>query len=185
MKYCYILIASTLLLFSCASTKVQEPLEKVEEVSETEDIEIIEQTPEILEYERYTLNVDISYDEFNSDKNRILQIIDEMNEIIEKRDYNAWVTYLDMDSAVYWSKRPNLQKAASKLPVKGIKLQTLHDYFIYVFLQSRKGYTVDEIRYENRNLVKAVQVAQETDIVYYTFKKINDEWKLHLPELTN
>ena len=133
MKYCYILIAGTLLLFSCSSTKVQKPLENIEEISEVQDIEITEQSPEDLEYERSTLNVDISYDEFNSDKNTILKIIDEMNKIIEKRDYNAWVTYLDMDSAAYWSKRPNLQKAASKLPVKGIKLTNLHDYFIYVF----------------------------------------------------
>ena len=77
----------------------------------------------------------------------------------------------------------NLHKISTRLPIKGIKVESLEDYFKYVFIQSRIGRQIDEIRYISDTSIKAVQVRDQQDIVFYYFHKINGEWKLHLPPL--
>ena len=137
------------------------------------------------EYERSTGGLDISKDTFEEDKRDILHIISELDSIMAEANYNKWVEYLNPASIEYWSKKGNLQKASQRLPVKGLKLNSLNDYFKYVFIPSRKGRTIDEIRYETETIVKAVQVDGETDTVYYNFEKLDGQWKVHLPELTD
>ena len=100
---------------------------------------------------------------FNEDKSRILNIIKDLDTYMKNMDYRGWISYLDSDSLNYWSKRQNLQKAANRLPKKGLRLNTIEDYFKFVFIPARAGHTVDEIRYETKSLVKAVQVQNNTD----------------------
>ncbi len=142
-------------------------------------------TAEDLEYERSVSELGslVSREKFFEDKAIILQKIVELDQIMKSYDYNKWTNYIDEQSKIYWSKRPNLQKAESKLPVKGLRLYTMQDYFKYVFVQSRRGQKVDEIRYVSENLVKAVQVREEQDIVYYQFEKIDGKWLVNLPPL--
>lgn len=179
-------IISCVFVLSCKSTQKEnnkhEESQKIaiEDETKTEKNDLEEFNNE---YTRSTLNVDVSIDDFNEDKKRILQIINELNVIMGEMNYNKWETYVDSESLIYWSKKANLQKAASRLPIKGIKLNSLRDYFIHVFLPSRKGHEVTEIRYETRTLIKAVQVTKENDVVYYTFRKINNDWKLYLPKI--
>lgn len=190
----------TCLLFSCKSTKI-ESLETEVQNQQTESEEILkelpspqetvlveeEQSPKDLEYARSTSNVSVSYEVFNDDKSKILKLIEELNVIMNEMDYNAWEKYLDAESINYWSKRSNLQVASSRLPIKNIRLNSLRDYFIHVFLPSHKGYRIDEIRYETNSLIKAVQVdeSEDRDIVFYTFYKTDSGFKLHLPQLAD
>lgn len=190
----------TCLLFSCKSTKIESLETKVQNQS-TESEEILkelpspqepvlaeeEQNPKDLEYARSTTNVSVSYEVFNDDKSKILKLIEELNVIMNEMDYNAWEKYLDAESINYWSKRSNLQVASSRLPIKNIRLNSLRDYFIHVFLPSHKGYRIDEIRYETNSLIKAVQVdeSEDRDIVFYTFYKTDGGFKLHLPQLAD
>ncbi|MBR6154561.1 MAG: hypothetical protein IKQ43_09025 [Treponema sp.] len=119
---------------------------------------------------------------FEEDKKDILNIISKLDTVMKNRDYKSWLTYLNDESIRYWSNRKNLAKAESRLPVKGLQLSNLEDYFKYVFIPSRSGRRVDEIRYENDKQVKAVQVNGSTDVVYYNFEKnANGVWKLRLP----
>ena len=76
-----------------------------------------------------------------------------------------------------------MKEVESKLPVKGLKIAGLRDYFKYIFVPARSGHQVDEIRYISGTLVKAVQVQQDRDIVFYTFEKVNDKWLLKLDTL--
>ena len=204
MKGIYLILSLVLsfMIFSCKTTNVeqtetvnQEILQQNEEdalitedISEEPVVELAEtheQSVEEEEYERSTSNVAVSYDIFNSDKTKILKIISELNLVMEEMDYNSWETYLDDESINYWSKRGNLQVASSRLPIKNIRLTSLRDYFIHIFLPSHKGYRIDEIRYETESLIKAVQVddKENRDIVFYTFYKTADGFKLHLPSL--
>ena len=137
------------------------------------------------EYERSKGDLDISKDTFEEDKREILHIIRELDAVMSEQNYNAWVSYVDSDSVEYWSKKSNLQKASQRLPVKGLRLNSLNDYFKYVFIPSRKGRNVDEIRYETEAQVKAVQVEDEIDTVYYNFIKHDGKWRVHLPELSD
>ena len=98
-------------------------------------------------------------------------------------DYDGWVKYIDEDTVKYWSNPQNLRKASKMLPVRGLYMNNLRDYFTYVFVPSRKGREVDEIRYISKNNVKAVEVSENSDIIYYYFKKIDGVWFVHIPPL--
>ncbi len=169
--------------------KIEEPKEepKIAEVIPEPVVEP-EKTEEDKEYERSVANMDstVSKEEFAEDKAIILEIIEELDSVMRYANYKKWITYVDDESIRYWSKKQNLQKASSRLPGNGIiRLNTLEDYFKYVFIPARKGRAVDEIRYETPTSVKVVQVNGNMDIIYYSFYKINNEWKIHLPPLND
>lgn len=173
-------IISIFLLFvvcGCNTTKseVQQPDKNVpvENVSKVDD-----------EFGRSTQGVKITRAEFNADKNEILQTIKELSIIMTDYDFNAWMKYIDPESLRYWSNPRNLLNASKRLPSK-TRLSNLNDYFRYVFVPSRKGRSVEEIRYISRDSVKAVQPMQDRDIVYYNFVRINGKWMVNIPELQN
>ena len=140
------------------------------------------------EYARSTVDVDVTREEFSSDKKERLRIISELSQIMEKSDYESWLNYIEPDSIKYWSNIVNLSKAARRLPVdpkkplERPKLNNLQDYFKLVFVRSRKGRSVSEIRYISRDSVKAVQVEDDRDIVYYNFVRVNKNWMISIPK---
>jgi len=142
-------------------------------------------TEEDEEYVRSTSKMEgnVTKEVFSEDKKAILQKIAELDAIMKNHDYNSWHTYIDDESLAYWQDMRNLHKISTRLPIKGIKVESLEDYFKYVFIQSRIGRQIDEIRYISDTSIKAVQVRDQQDIVFYYFHKINGEWKLHLPPL--
>lgn len=188
-------LISVFAFLSCSSAPVEkapqieeQPAKPVViEEPEPAPVQEIEEEPVVVEkaddeYTRSTTAVSVSKEVFNEDKSRILSIIKDLDTYMKNLDYRGWISYLDADSLNYWSKRQNLQKAANRLPKKGLRLNTIEDYFKFVFIPARAGHTVDEIRYETKSLVKAVQVQDNTDVVYYNFHKVNDQWKLVLPK---
>lgn len=173
-------IISIFLLFivcGCNTTKseVQQPDKNVpvENISKIDD-----------EFGRSTQGVKITRAEFNADKNEILQTIRELSVIMTDYDFNAWMKYIDPESLRYWSNPRNLLNASKRLPSK-TRLSNLNDYFRYVFVPSRKGRSVEEIRYISKDSVKAVQPMQDRDIVYYNFVRRNGKWMVNIPELQN
>ena len=126
---------------------------------------------------------------FNKDKEAVLALINELNSVMKEQNFGAWLGYLDEESKTYWSNKSNLKKAQKRLPVKGLTLGSLEDYFKYIFIPSRQGNEMDEIRYETESSVKAVQIRTDEkgrydgDTVYYYLRKVGDGWKLHLPQL--
>lgn len=135
------------------------------------------------EYKRSVSAVEVSVEQFELDKRIIMSKITELDIVMEGKDYKRWLSYLDPESVNYWSKKANLQKASKRLPIKGMKLNSLEDYFKFVFIPARAGKRVDEIRYETLTQIKAVQVNDDSDTIYYNFEKINGEWKVSLPPL--
>lgn len=170
------LIALTIFA-SCSSTKNesqagQTPSNKAVQTSETDE-----------EFSRSTSNVSISKEEFLNDKREILEIIAKLSEIMTDYDFESWIKYIDKDSINYWSNPINLKNASKRLPIKNQKLNNLNDYFRMVFVPSRKGRSVEEIRYISRDIVKAVQVREDADIVYYNFTKEDGHWMVKIPPL--
>ncbi len=135
------------------------------------------------EYTRSVGDVHVDKDTFEADKKEIMGIIEELAAIMGEKQYKKWIGYVDSDSVSYWSKSANLRKASSRLPVRGLQLKSLEDYFKYVFVPARQGRTITEIRYVSETYVKAVDVQGNTDLIYYYFKKINGKWKVYLPPL--
>ncbi|WP_318663501.1 hypothetical protein [Treponema sp.] len=146
----------------------------------------VQKTEAQLEYERAIENINgtqISMETYEMDKKIILQKIAELNTIMKDKNYKSWLNYIEQSSINFWSMKSNLSTVSKQLPVKGLNLKTLEDYFKYVFIPSRMGRRIDEIRYISSTSIKAVQVRNDETIVYYNFKKIDDDWLVELPRL--
>lgn len=163
-----------------------------EVILEDDDVETVDEVIEIAdeedEYIRSTTDLSpeesVTREEFTDDKATILQIIDELQEIMQKGDVNAWLKYLDEDSIKYYSSPANIRKAQKKLPNKTIQLNGIGDYFKFVFIPARKRSEVKEIRYISKKEIKAVDVKEDGGIVvYYQFVKKNNKWLVHIPTL--
>ena len=134
----------------------------------------------------------ITVNTYEADLAAITKIITDLNAVMTQRNYDKWCSYVEPASITYWKNPSHLAKASARLPRKDvkvvedtyIKVKNLFDYFNYVFIPSRVGYTVENIRYINSKSVKAVQVKEnETEIVYYNFVKVNGKWMVQLPPL--
>ena len=89
------------------------------------------------------------------------------------------------ESKEYYKNPVNLRKAQRKLPNKLIELKNIEDYFLYVWIPSRKNSQIDEIRYVSKNHVKAVQVRDDmSTAIYYEFKKQNGKWLVYIPPVS-
>lgn len=168
---------------------VEEPAPAVEEPAPAVVEEPTVEEPVDDEYSRSVGDVQVSRDTFLDDKEKVLQIISELDAIMKdpgnNKSYSAWLGYVDQESINYWKLRKNLQKAEKRLPVRGIKLQSLQDYFKQVFVPARRGREVTEIRYISDTYIKAIQVQEKQDIVYYYFNKIGGKWMVHIPPIDN
>lgn len=212
MKKLSIIITFIVCLTGCTATRSNpEVVEPVEEVAPVQQIiEVVEPepiveepapvqepvqlepavkelTPEEQEFLRSTQDLDdtsaVSIDTFTKDKKDVLDTINELDTIMKKGDYTRWLTYVSKESKDYWMNSARLKELEGRLPVKGLKLSGLRDYFKYIFVPARAGHSVDEIRYISDTVVKAVQVKENRDIVYYTFEKIDGKWLLKLDTL--
>lgn len=135
------------------------------------------------EYLKSVGNLNISVESFQADKNSVLNAIKDLQEIMKTWNYNKWLTYIDAESIAYWEQPSNLKKAQNKLPNKNVNLRNLRDYFTSVFIPSRQGHIVTEIRYVTDTYVKAVEIKDNKDIVCYYFNKIDGQWKVHIPSI--
>lgn len=169
---------------------VEQPVVELPTIEEPEEIPVeIEQEPlsqEDLEYSRSVtdLGVEVSKETFTEDKAEILEIIQKLDLIMKHKDYAAWLNYLTPESKTFWSNQQNLALVSQRLPIKNYRLKNLQDYFEKVFIPSRIGRVVDEIRYVSTTKVKAVQYTEQQDIIYYYFEKIDGRWFLHLDTTT-
>lgn len=134
------------------------------------------------EYERSVGDLHISKDTFEADKREIMRAIAELAVIMKDKDFKSWLKYIDEESKAYWSKPATLRKAQNKMPVKGIQLKSLEDFFKYVFVPARQNRTISEIRYISETHVKAVDVQDDLDLIFYYFKKINGKWLVNIPQ---
>lgn len=179
--------------FSCGSTKVENEKSDETKISsptyegddEVEDV--IEYSDEYL---RSTKNIsskeNVTVDEFEKDKTEILQIIDELSEVMKKKNKDKWLTYIDSESIDYYSNTTNLRKVREKLPNKQIQLHGIGDYFKYVFIPARENNKVDEIRYISKTNIKAVEVKDDgTELIYYYFVKKDGKWYVNIPKLSD
>ena len=171
-------------------TETKPVVEKKPEEPKTQKGTAVKQEPVLSEadkeYARSVSNLSgtISKDEFVEDKKDIMMIIDDLNEIIKNRDYDAWLAYVSPSSKQYWSNPKNLAAVANRLPVKGIKIRSMKDYFLYVFIPARQNSKVEEIRYVSKTITTAVEPKEDEDLIFYMFEKASSgDWMLKLDTL--
>jgi hypothetical protein len=107
--------------------------------------------------------------------------IESLNAIIRRQDYAAWRANLT-DTYIQYYSDPAVLTKYSEYPIikrKGIKLQSLQDYFINVVYPSRQNDKVDDIDFVGENLIKAITVSPKGDRnILYMLEKHGDAWKI-------
>ena len=112
----------------------------------------------------------------------IESLIEKLNNIIRRSDFEEWKKYLTPEYMDYYSNQENL-RAISETPtlVKyRIVLRSLRDYFNFVVVPSRSDVRLDEISFIDDNNIKAYMQIDEEPVVLYTLVKTGDNWKIGL-----
>jgi hypothetical protein len=111
----------------------------------------------------------------------IRTFIENLNGIIQRQDYGAWLSHLTPEYVIFYSD-PVLLALYSEYPVlqrQNIHLRTLKDYFLYLVYPSRQNDRVDDIEYVSENLVKAITVSpQGSRDILYILEKHGDTWHI-------
>ena len=108
-------------------------------------------------------------------------LIDELNQVIRRKDYTVWRGYLTREYATFYSEPLVLAEMSESAVLKrqGIKLESLQDYFLFVVYPSRQSVRVDDIEFISPAQVKAVTIVPSGDrqVIYYLVN-VGDSWKI-------
>lgn len=111
----------------------------------------------------------------------IRALVENLNSIIQAKDYDAWSKVLTDAYRDHYSS-PEVLAQISDYPVlkrQGIVLHTLADYFMYVVYPSRQHDRVDDIEFIQATRVRAITVTAKGErLVLYNLEKIGDTWKI-------
>ncbi|MBN2532926.1 MAG: hypothetical protein JXB88_08545 [Spirochaetales bacterium] len=174
------LLCSVLLLwnvfYGCTTVSEQDKQEWTENQGNKYDEYLDTGTIEEDEPDEYTL-IDEEYDIIF---NEIEMVIEKLNNIIRKKEYHIWLSYLTED---YKEKKGNREylKELSEMPViksRNIILSSLKDYFFYVVVPSRYNAKLDKISFIDKTHVKAYMYMNNEFIILYYLEKQDDEWKI-------
>ncbi|MDR2521404.1 MAG: hypothetical protein LBC72_02450 [Spirochaetaceae bacterium] len=93
-------------------------------------------------------------------KQDIVEYVNELNNIIRRRDFREWTRRLTPEYQKYLSSAENLERAsqADRLKKNAIVLRSLYDYFIHVVVPSRDHDRVDDIEFLKEDRVKAYTI---------------------------
>ncbi|PIE97930.1 MAG: hypothetical protein CR988_05405 [Treponema sp.] len=123
-------------------------------------------------------NVTITKQDYIDTKSEISEVVDNLNEITKNNDYDRWLQYLSDDYIEYYSNKSVLAKVSKSLPVKNIHLNSLQDYFKFVFVPSRKNIRVDDIKFLSPSAVNVIMRNKKGSLLVYILEKQAGRWKL-------
>ena len=159
--------------------KPEPVVEKKEPVVEVKPEPVEEKNTVIAEFEGVT----ITKETYDQTKTEMEKIVEQLNKITASKDYRQWLTFLSEDYKQQYSQALTLQKVSEALPVKGIKLKSLKDYFIYVFVPSRQNVRVDDIKFVSPTRVDVIMKQANVSLLVYGLENIDGTWKLIPPKL--
>jgi hypothetical protein len=136
-----------------------------------------EPEPPVVTFDPNTVSAEVKELTF-ADVKRLIQ---NLNTVIQTRNYELWTTNLTDDYLAYWSDPETLARL-SESPVlrrQNITLGTLRDYFIHVVYPSRQNDRVDDIEFIGETRIKAIIINPKGErLVLYNLEKIGDTWKI-------
>jgi len=125
--------------------------------------------------------VTITKQTFKVIKTEIQVVVEDLNKVTFSKDYDRWQTYLSEEYRQNFSDPLTLEKVSASLPVKGIQLKTLKDYFTYVFVPSRQNMRVDDIQFVSPTRVYVImEITPKSPAAIYILEKTGGGWKLVL-----
>jgi hypothetical protein len=129
----------------------------------------------------------VSAEEMADAMSEIQLLIEEINRVIQAKNYKAWTTYLSDDfintinSPEYLTR---ISKTSRQLQKQNVVLRTPQDYFSRVVVASRENIRVDahldEIEFLSHTRVKAFTIKGNQRLRLFEFVKDKGTWKVTL-----
>lgn len=164
-------------LISCVSTQPVQEQQVEADATVAEAAQVPEAAPAAEDFDPASVSVELKQNTFVD----IRALIDNLNSVIQAKDYDAWSMVLTDAYRDHYSSAETLAQI-SESPVlrrQGIVLHTLKDYFLYVVYPSRQHDRVDDIEFLQATRVRAITVTAKGErLVLYNLEKIGDTWKI-------
>jgi outer membrane biosynthesis protein TonB len=139
--------------------------------------------------------VKITREQYNTAKGDVQRLVQELNGIIQSRNYESWATYLSasyldqIKSSAFLAKMTEQlyerDKAVASRMGKSVAaiqkriLRTSQDYFIYVVVPARSNSRVDDISFISNTWVTAYTVSSNGQReILYDLEQIDGKWKI-------
>jgi hypothetical protein len=129
------------------------------------------------------MGVQISKEEYDATFDAIKAFVKKMNDIIQRKDYDAWTLNLTKAYILRYSDKAYLAELSQKPVLKAnkITLESLKDYFLYVVVPSREEYNVQDIEFISKEYIKVFAVNKKNDrLLLYYLEKEDNVWKIGL-----
>lgn len=171
-------------LFSCAGTPQPEPDVPPDPVIVVPDDNTLLPPNDVTPEEEVVATFDtvtITKATFLNTKSEIQVVVETLNTITFARDYNKWLTFLSDEYRATYSDPATLDSVSASLPIKGVQLKNLKDYFMYVFVPSRQNMRVDDIQFVSPTRVYVLmEISPGSQAAIYILEKFNGFWQLVL-----
>ena len=129
--------------------------------------------------------ISVSQEYYQSTMGDVQFFIEELNQIIRRRDYNSWKEALSLEYFEKISSQENLQEISAQpaMITRRIVLRNAEDFFIHVVVPSRANSRVDDIEFVSMNRVKAFTImtnraGEEQRLRLYDLEKTGNIWKI-------
>lgn len=127
-------------------------------------------------------DVIITKETYDQTKAEIEKVVGQLNGITSSKDYTKWLDLLSEEYKTEYSKPAMLKILSEALPVKGVKLKSLQDYFLYVFVPSRQRIRVDDIQFTSPTHVNVLMKQGSSRLLIYSITNVSGNWKLVAPK---
>lgn len=116
---------------------------------------------------------------YDAAKTEIQLVVEELNRITLSRDYTKWLTYLSDEYIETYSDPETLQRVSASLPIRGVQLKSLRDYFFFVFVPSRQNMRVDDIQFVSPTRVYAImEISPTQPVAIYILERTENGWQI-------
>ncbi|MCX7025696.1 MAG: hypothetical protein NT080_13935 [Spirochaetes bacterium] len=177
----FILLISLFLVFSCRSSPAPVQPEPASSGAHPPAATVQPVGPEISEERQPFTPELISQDEKRNTLVDVEKFIEELNQVIQRKEFETWLTYLTPEYIEYYSS-PETLAEWSNFPVlkrQGIMLKTLKDFFFYIVYPSRGSAKPDDIEYLDYMLIKVMAINSKGErVVLYYLEKVGNSWKM-------
>lgn len=176
-----IIVVLALAAVTLASCVTASPAESVAEPMPEEPVQPqMEEEPAVVEDEPEEEVYLVSEEVFNQTFEEIEALIMELNQVISRRQYSRWLTYL---SAAYKSTYNSPEKLdginqLSQMKDNNIVLKDLKGYFDWVVVPSRSRAVLGEIVFVGETQVVAYSSFEGQRAKLYELERINGDWKI-------
>jgi len=143
-----------------------------------------EPEPEVTEPEEPVAPIEVPTEVYNQAFSEVEAIIEELNQIIYRGEFERWKEYLTERYLEYHS-NPAVLAEISRQPIlaqNGIRLRNLRDYFEDVVIPSRARARLDDLIFYSDTLVEAVTEFRGQRVILYLLRKIDGNWKIDTQE---